>query len=96
MRVGVQHGKKMFKLDHGPYENIEKLSDMEEYLELICQVNESNLANQDVRQPRITIAWQDSEQREFRMTVRDVWALRNILLEFPFLKHSFDYLPRKK
>jgi hypothetical protein len=29
------------------------------------------------------------------MTVRDVWALRNILLDYPFLKDPFKYTPRK-
>lgn len=86
----------MFKLDHGQYEPIEKLYELDEYLEMICQVNESTISHRDIKQARITIAWQDSEQREFRMTVRDVWALRNILLEFPFLKVTFDYLPRRK
>jgi len=96
MRVSVQNGKKVFKLDHGQYEPIEKLQEMEGYIELICQVNEQNITRHDIKQPTITIRWQDAEQREFRMTVRDVWALRNILQEFPFLKVPFNYLPRKK
>ncbi len=96
MRVGMQQGRKMFKLDHGPWEPIEKLHGTEDSLELICQVNEHQPSRADIKEPRITISWVDNEQREFRMTVRDVWALRNILQEFPFLKIPFNYLPRKK
>ncbi len=86
----------MFKLDQIPYEPIERLQETEGHIELICKVNEHSLTSNDIQQPRITISWQDKEQREFRMTVRDVWALRGILLEFPFLKTPFQYTPRKK
>ena len=96
MRVSTEGGRKLYKIDQGLYEPIEKLQEMEGYIELICQVNERSISNDDIRQPRITISWQDHEQREFRMTVRDVWALRNILLEYPFLKDPFQYKPRTR
>lgn len=95
MRIGTPSGKKMFKLDHGDWEPIEKLNGLEEALELLCQVDERTV-HKDIKEPRLTISWQDSEQREFRMTVRDTWALRNILHEFPFLQEPFSYIPRKK
>jgi hypothetical protein len=95
MRVSVIGGKKMYRLDHGLFEPIEKLQEMEGYIEVVCEVNEKFISRDDVRQQKITISWCDHENREFRMTVRDVWALRNILLDYPFLKDPFQYTPRK-
>lgn len=95
LRVGMWQGQKMFKLDLGPWEPMEKLHGTEDALELLCQVDERKV-HKDVKEPRLTISWQDSEQREFRMTVRGTLALRNILQEFPFLQEPFSYLPRKK
>jgi hypothetical protein len=95
LRISLIAGKKYYRLDHGSCEPIDRLFELGGELELISIVNEDLLANEDIRQARITISWKDKEEREFSMTVCDVWSLRNILLEFPFLKRPFNYLPRR-
>jgi hypothetical protein len=95
LRIQIIKKQKFFKLNHAQFEPIERLHEMSDEVEFICRVNEDML-NEEIKQARITISWKDEELREFSMTVCDVWSLRNILLEFPFLKRSFNYLPRNK
>lgn len=96
MRIVIMNGRKMFSIDGIPEEPIERLQETEGYLEVVCEVKESNISYQDIRKPRITISWEDQEQRQFSISTRDVWGLRGILQTFPFLQIPFHYKPRKK
>ena len=95
LRVAVQQGKKVFKIDHGLYEPIERLANTEEYIEVICRVNERALSKQEVHDHKITISWEDGENRRFSMTMRNLWTLRSILLDLPFLQGPFQYTRKK-
>jgi hypothetical protein len=96
LRVSVQGGKKVFKIDHGLYEPMERLHKTEEYLEVICRVNENTISKDDIFHAKITISWEDRERRGFSMTMRDLWTLRTILHELPFLQGPLNYTPGKK
>lgn len=96
LRISVQEGKKVFKIDHGNFEPMERLQNTDEYLEIISRINERYISDYDIFKPKITISWEDKDQRGFSMSVRDLWALRNILLELPFLQRPFQYTPKKK
>jgi len=96
LRLSIQGGKKVFKIDHGNFEPIERLHHTEDAIEVICQVNEKNISPKDVRYPKMTLSWEDSEHRRFTMTFCDLWVLRNILQEFPFLQGPLNYTKRKK
>lgn len=96
LRIAVQGGKKVFKIDHGVFEPMERLHNTEEYLEVINKVNERTISKDDVFQAKITISWEDRDGRSFSMTVRDLWRLRSILQELPFLQVPLNYTPRKR
>ena len=85
----------MFKIDHGMYEPLERLANTEEYMEVICRVNERAISRQEVHDHKITISWEDSENRRFSMTMRNLWTLRSILLDLPFLQGPFQYTRKK-
>ena len=95
LRVALQNGKKVFKIDHGNYEPLERLSNTDEYLEVICRVNERYISKQEIQDHKITISWEDSEKRRFSMTMRNLWTLKSILLELPFLQAPFQYTKKK-
>ena len=95
LRIAIQAGKKVFKIDHGIFEPMERFHNTDEYLEVICKINECNISKGEVQHPKITISWEDNEYRRFSMTVRDVWMLKSILQDVPFLQGSFQYVKKK-
>ena len=45
---------------------------------------------------KITLSFVDAGGQEFFWTVRDTWALRNVLESISWLKKPFGYVPRRK
>jgi hypothetical protein len=64
-------------------------------LEVICKVNERTISKQEIQDQKITISWEDSEHRRFSMTMRNLWTLKSILLDLPFLQGPFQYTKKK-
>ena len=95
LRVAIQDKKKVFKIDHSIFEPIERLHNTDDYIEVICRINERTISSQDVHHPKITISWEDSEHRKFSMTMRNLWRLKSILLDLPFLQGPFQYVKKK-
>ncbi len=95
LRVATQNGNKVFKIDHGVFEPIERLAKTDDYLEVICKINERAISKQEIQDHKITISWEDSEHRRFSMTMRNHWTLKSILLDLPFLQGPFQYTKKR-
>jgi hypothetical protein len=91
LRVVGNGDKRMYHIDHSNGRPSHQMGDFFHEYEIVCKLQ----SEPSIHRCEIVLSFCDHEGDEFLFTMADVWVLKHLFEELPWLQKPFQFVPRK-